>query len=244
VINGKIKIGLSKQEIEEIGSNNFSMLKLSRRDLPYAVACQKSGSTTVAATMICAQLAGIKVFATGGIGGVHREGEITMDVSADLYELAQTDVAVVCAGAKAILDIGRTLEVLETLGVPVVGYQTRQFPAFYYADSGYGVDCVLENPQEVANLLKTKRKLGLKGGILVTQPPPEETALSKNEIEAAIEKALQEAKALGVRGKNITPFLLTKTGEHTVGSSLKCNVSLIKKNAQTAAKLACALVDT
>jgi pseudouridine-5'-phosphate glycosidase len=240
VLAGEICVGLNRAQIEAIGGPDArqNVMKLSRRDLPFAVAAKKDGATTVSATMICAERAGIRVFATGGIGGVHRHGEQTMDVSADLQELAQTSVAVVCAGAKAILDIGRTLEVLETLGVPVVGYMTSKFPAFYYADSGFGVDCELRSPGEVASLLKAKWDLGLRGGVLVANPVPEADALDHTYIEGVIAEALQEAQRMGITGKDTTPFLLAKVSERTKGLSLKCNIALVQNNARVAAQIA------
>ena len=243
VIAGKICVGLSKDEIERIGTPDprRPVIKLSRRDLPYAIATQKNGATTVAATMICAQKAGIQIFATGGIGGVHRQGESTLDISADLQELSQTNVGVVCSGAKAILDIGRTLEVLETLGVPVVGFQTDEFPAFYYRDSGYKVDFQLDTPEEIARLLNIKWQLGLNGGVLIANPVPEMDALLQADIEELITQALQEADRLKIKGKEITPYLLSKIAQNSGGLSLKCNIALIKDNARVAAKIAKAL---
>ena len=238
VINGQIKIGLSKDEIFKLGNGTIQTQKLSRRDLPFALSAKKNGSTTVAATMICAQLAGIKVFATGGIGGVHRQGETTLDISADLQELARTNVAVVCAGAKAILDIGRTLEVLETLGVPVVGYQTQIFPAFYYADSGFGVDCTLDDAKAVADLIRIKWQIGLQGGVLISVPPPVETAMPKAIVEDAIVRAIIEADKNKISRKELTPFLLNQISIMTEGQSLLSNIALIKNNAQVAAKIA------
>lgn len=239
IMNGKIKIGLNEQELEEFATNP-SVAKVSRRDFPYILASGKIGATTVAGTMIAAQLAGIRVFATGGIGGVHREGEITWDVSADLTELAQTNVAVVCAGAKSILDLGRTLEYLETQGVPVVGYQTDQFPSFFARESGYGVDFRLNTPEEVAALMDTKWKLGLEGGLIIANPVPEADALDHREIEAVIQQALNEAKANNITGKNVTPFLLDKVKQLTGGTSLQTNIALVKHNVEVAAKIAVA----
>jgi pseudouridine-5'-phosphate glycosidase len=240
LMNGKIKIGLNESELEEFATNK-SVEKVSRRDFPYILATGKIGATTVAGTMIAAQLAGIKVFATGGIGGVHREGEITWDVSADLTELAQTNVAVVCAGAKSILDIGRTLEYLETQGVPVVGYKCDHFPSFYSRESGYQVDFRLDAPEEVAAVMDTKWKLGLKGGLVIANPVPEADALDHNEIEAVIQRALQEAKENGIAGKKVTPFILDKVKQLTAGKSLQTNIALVKHNAEVAAKIAVAL---
>lgn len=239
IIDGRIKIGLTDEELESFGQTP-NVHKVSRRDLPYVVAAKKHGATTVAATMICAQLAGIRVFVTGGIGGVHREGELTMDISADLTELAQTDVAVVCAGAKSILDLGRTLEHLETQGVPVIGYQTADFPAFYTRQSGHGVDYRLDSAAEIATFLHTKWALGLRGGAVIANPVPEAYALPHEEMEAHIDSALAEAKAQGIKGKDATPFLLAKMKEITGGKSLETNIALVKNNALVGAQIAVA----
>jgi pseudouridine-5'-phosphate glycosidase len=239
IMNGQIKIGLTASEIEEFATNQ-SVEKVSRRDFPYVLATGKIGATTVAGTMIAAQLAGIHVFATGGIGGVHREGEVTWDVSADLTELAQTNVAVVCSGAKSILDLGRTLEYLETQGVPVVGFRCDEFPSFYSRESGYGVDFRLDTPEQVAAVMDTKWKLGLSGGLVVANPVPEADALNHSEIEAVIQQALQEAKEKGISGKTVTPFLLDKVKQLTAGKSLQTNIALVKHNAEVAAKIAVA----
>ncbi|MBL0385698.1 pseudouridine-5'-phosphate glycosidase [Tumebacillus sp. ITR2] len=239
IIDGRIKIGLTDEELESFGQAS-NVHKVSRRDLPYVVAAKKNGATTVAATMICAQLAGIKVFVTGGIGGVHREGELTMDISADLTELAQTDVAVICAGAKSILDLGRTLEYLETHGVPVIGYQSDDFPAFYTRSSGHGVDYRLDAPEEIARFLHTKWALGLKGGAVVANPVPETHALDAQAMESHIDNALAEAKAQGIKGKDATPFLLAKMKEITGGQSLDTNIALVKHNAHVGAQIAVA----
>ncbi|HZG13769.1 MAG TPA: pseudouridine-5'-phosphate glycosidase [Candidatus Bathyarchaeia archaeon] len=239
LMDGMIKIGLTDEELERFATDQ-SVEKVSRRDFPYILATGKIGATTVAATMIAAEMAGIKVFATGGIGGVHREGEITWDVSADLTELAQTNVAVVCAGAKSILDIGRTLEYLETQGVPVVGYRCEKFPSFYSRESEYGVDFTLDTPEAVGTLLDTKWKLGLQGGLVIANPVPEADALDYGQIGAVIEKALAEAKEKGISGKQVTPFLLDKVKQLTVGKSLQTNIALVKHNAQVAAQIAAA----
>jgi pseudouridine-5'-phosphate glycosidase len=239
IMNGKIRIGLDERELEEFAVNK-AVEKVSRRDLPYVLASGKMGATTVAGTMIAANLAGIRVFATGGIGGVHREGEVTWDVSADLIELAKTSVAVVCAGAKSILDLGRTLEYLETHGVPVVGYQTDEFPSFFARKSGYGVDFRLNTPEEVAVMMDTKWKLGMEGGLIVANPVPEEDALNHEEIEAVIVRALNEAKENHITGKQVTPYLLDKVKQMTGGKSLQANVALVKHNAKVAAKIAVA----
>ncbi|ADH60141.1 Indigoidine synthase A family protein [Thermoanaerobacter mathranii subsp. mathranii str. A3] len=237
IINGRIKIGLSKEELEFMATSK-EILKASRRDLPAVLAKGFSAATTVSATMICANLASIKVFVTGGIGGVHRGAEQTFDISADLQELANTDVAVVCAGAKAILDLPRTLEYLETFGVPVVGFKTWEFPAFYTRESGLKVDYKVDDEIEAAKIIKTKWDLGLKGGVLIANPIPEEYALDKAYIDKAIEDALYEAEKRNIKGKEITPFLLDKIKDLTQGESLKANIELVKNNAFVGAKIA------
>ncbi|MBE3592267.1 MAG: pseudouridine-5'-phosphate glycosidase [Thermoanaerobacter sp.] len=237
IINGRIKIGLSEEELEFMG-NSKEILKASRRDLPVVLAKGLSAATTVSATMICANLAGIKLFVTGGIGGVHRGAEETFDISADLQELANTDVAVVCAGAKAILDLPRTLEYLETFGVPVVGFKTWEFPAFYTRESGLKVDYKVDDEIEAAKIIKTKWDLGLKGGVLIANPIQEEYALDKAYIDKAIEDALYEAEKRNIKGKEITPFLLDKIKDLTQGKSLKANIELVKNNAHVGAKIA------
>lgn len=240
LIGGRIKIGLTPDELtimckaEDVG-------KVSRRDMATYLALKRNGATTVATTMICAAMAGIRVFATGGIGGVHRHGEVTMDVSADLQELKQTSVAVVCAGAKQILDIGRTLEYLETMGVPVLGNGTADFPAFYCRKSGFGVDYAAKDEAEIASIIHTKWALGLEGGVLIGNPIPEEYALDFDYMEGIIDQALQEADQKGVRGKDITPFMLAKVKEMTKGVSFASNVQLAYNNARVAAKIAKAL---
>ena len=236
LINGRIKIGLSPSELETM-CRAENVGKVSRRDMPTYLSMKKNGATTVATTMICAAMAGIKVFATGGIGGVHRGGEVTMDISADLQELKQTSVAVVCAGAKQILDIGRTLEYLETMGVPVIGNGTSDFPAFYCRKSGFGVDYAAKNEAEIAAIIKTKWDLKLDGGVLIGNPIPEEYALDFDEMEQVINQALAEADEKGVRGKEITPFLLAKIKELTKGVSFASNVQLAYNNARVAAKI-------
>jgi pseudouridylate synthase len=243
VLDGKVRVGLSEGQLERLAApqdGEPGVLKLSRRDLPYAVGTGRAGATTVAATMIAADLAGIRVFATGGIGGVHRGAQATMDVSADLEELGRTSVAVVCAGAKSILDLGLTLEVLETKGVPVVGYRTDAFPAFYTRRSGFGVDCRLESPEAVARFLAVKWGLGLAGGVVVANPVPAEDALPEDAIGAAIDAALAEAESQGVAGKAVTPFLLARVSELTGGSSLRANIALVRDNARLAARVAVA----
>lgn len=240
VIDGRIRVGLPSDVLDWLGTAK-DVLKLSRADLPYAVAAGRHGSTTVAATMICAHLAGIRVFATGGIGGVHRGVEATLDISADLDELARTPVAVVCAGAKAILDLPRTLEYLETRGVPVVGYGTDRFPAFWSRDSGLPVPIRLDTPEAVAGLIRTKAALGLGGGVLVANPVPEVDEIPSDEIAAHIEAVVAEAQRTGITGKAVTPFLLSRLLELTGGRSLATNVALVKNNAALAARLAAAL---
>lgn len=237
IIGGRLKAGLTAEELEHLGSA-AGIIKTSRRDLPFVVAGRKDGGTTVAATMIVADLAGIKIFATGGVGGVHRGATTSMDISADLDELAVTDVAVVCAGAKSILDIGLTLEYLETKGVPVIGYGASEFPAFYTRESGFKVDYRLDSPEEIAAVLKAKWELGLKGGVLVANPIPAEFAMDKAVIDAAIEKAVQEATDLGIKGKEVSPFLLGRVKDLTGGDSLESNIQLVLNNAALAARIA------
>ena len=241
VIGGRLKAGLSREEIEYLGKTGRGVAKASRRDLPALVARKADGATTVATTMIIAHMAGIKIFATGGIGGVHRGAEVTMDISADLEELAQTPVLVVCAGAKSILDLGLTLEYLETKGVPVIGYQTEELPAFYTRKSGFGVDYRLDTPGEIAAAFRTKLEMGLKGGMLVTNPIPEEYSMDPAVINKAIDEAIEEAKAQGIKGKQTTPFLLAKVKDITGGDSLASNIRLVYNNAALAAQVACEL---
>jgi len=241
IIGGRLKAGLSHEEIEHLGKAGRSVAKASRRDLPALVARGVDGATTVATTMIIAHMAGINIFATGGIGGVHRGAETTMDISADLEELAQTPVMVVCAGAKSILDLGLTLEYLETKGVPVIGYGTEELPAFYTRKSGFGVDYRVDSPEELASIFKAQRGLNYKGGMLVTNPIPEEYAMDKEVIDAAIEQALAEAKEQGIHGKETTPFLLAKVVELTGGESLESNIQLVLNNARLAARTAAQL---
>ncbi|KFL15973.1 pseudouridine-5'-phosphate glycosidase [Geobacillus stearothermophilus] len=237
IIDGKIKIGLTDDELELLGTSR-DVEKVSRRDLPYVVAMKKHGATTVAGTMICAQMAGIRVFATGGIGGVHRGAEQTMDISADLQELSRTNVAVVCAGAKSILDLGLTLEYLETHGVPVIGYQTDVLPAFYSRTSPFRVDYRLDSVEEIAQFLETKWKLGLNGGVVIANPVPKEEELEESYITAIIEQALKEAEKQHITGKAVTPFLLDRVKTLTGGKSLQANIALVKNNAALAADLA------
>ena len=238
IIGGRLKAGLSPDEIEYLGKAGAKVAKASRRDLAAIVARGADGATTVTTTMIIAHMAGIKVFATGGIGGVHRGAEVTMDISADLEELGSTPVMVVCACAKSILDLGLTLEYLETKGVPVIGYRTDELPAFYTRRSGFGVDYRVDSPEELATMFKAHLALGMKGGMLVTNPIPEEYAMDKAVIDAAIEQALSDAKAAGIHGKETTPFLLAKVVELTGGDSLESNIRLVLNNATVAAKTA------
>ncbi len=237
ILGGRLKVGLTEAEVEYLGKAP-SVVKTSRRDIPFIVAKGIDGATTVASTMILAAMAGIKVFATGGIGGVHRGAQETYDVSADLQELAQTNVAVVCAGAKSILDIGLTLEYLETHGVPVVGYQTDELPAFYTRKSGFGVDYRVDTPVELATALKAKWDLGLNGGMIVANPIPEAYEMNPELINKAIETAVKEAAEKGIKGKESTPFLLAKVKELTGGESLDSNIQLVFNNAKVAAQLA------
>ena len=241
VIGGRLKAGLSRDEIEYLGKAGRSVAKASRRDLPALVARGADGATTVATTMIIAHMAGIRIFATGGIGGVHRGAEVTMDISADLEELAQTPVMVVCAGAKSILDLGLTLEYLETKGVPVLGYGTEELPAFYTRQSGFRVDYRVDSPEELAAIYRAQRDMDYRGGMLVTNPIPVEYAMDKAVIDKAIDEALRAAEEQGVRGKETTPFLLAKVVELTGGDSLESNIKLVLNNAALAAKTAACL---
>ena len=242
VIGGQLAVGLSDAEIERLGTER-STPKASRRDLPMLIASGSDGATTVAGTMAVAAMAGISIFATGGIGGVHRGAERSFDISADLEELARTSVAVVSAGAKAVLDIGLTLEYLETRGVPVLGYQTDVLPAFYTRDSGFGVDARLDTPDDVASVLKAKWATGLHGGVLVANPIPEEHALDPLKIEKIIDRALAEARETGVRGKAITPYLLARIHELTEGTSEAANKALVWSNVRVAAQIARAFAE-
>jgi pseudouridine-5'-phosphate glycosidase len=240
LVDGKIKIGLSDDELEMFGKSS-DVAKASRRDLAYLLATKKKGATTVAATMICAELAGIHIFVTGGIGGVHRGAETTMDISADLEELAQTNVAVICAGAKSILDLGLTMEYLETKGVPVMGYQTDLLPSFYTRSSKFPVNFRADDAESIASTLKTKWDLGLKGGAVIANPIPEEYAMDEQMITDVIETALKEAEENNISGKDATPFLLAKVKELTGGKSLDSNIQLVKNNAVLGAKIAVSL---
>lgn len=241
VLGGRLKAGLSEQEIDYLGKTGAGVAKASRRDLPVLVAEGKDGATTVTTTMIIAHMAGIQVFATGGIGGVHRGAETTMDISADLEELAHTPVMVVCAGAKSILDLGLTLEYLETHGVPVIGYGTEELPAFYTRKSGFKVDYRIDTPEDLAKTFFVKQDMGLGGGMLVTNPIPEAYSMDHDVISKAIDDAVAESKKLGIHGKETTPFLLAKIKELTGGDSLNSNIQLVYNNATLAAKTACEL---
>lgn len=237
IIDGVLKVGLTTEEIEFLGTSK-DVVKASRRDLPFTISKKLNGATTVATTMILANLAGIKVFATGGIGGVHRGAQETFDISADLQELANTNVAVICAGAKSILDIGLTLEYLETNGVPVIGFGTDEFPAFYTRKSGFGVDYRVDSSLEVASALKAKWDLDLKGGIVIGNPIPEKFQMDYDTINNAIESALKEAEEKNIAGKKVTPFLLDRVKTITDGRSLDANVELVYNNAKVAAQIA------
>lgn len=241
IIGGKLKAGCTHEEIEYLGKKGQAVIKASRRDLPVLLARKEDGATTVTTTMMIAAMAGIKVFATGGIGGVHRGAQQTFDISADLEELAQTPVMVICAGAKSILDLGLTLEYLETKGVPVIGYGTEELPAFYTRHSGFKVDYRIDTPEELAAAFKAKLDCGLKGGMLVTNPIPEQFSMPADVINAAIERALKEADRQGIHGKQCTPFLLAKVKDLTGGDSLAANIQLVLNNARLAALTAAAM---
>ena len=241
IIQGQLCVGLTEDEIDYLGKTGLSVTKASRRDLPILVARKQDGATTVAATMIIAAMAGIKVFATGGIGGVHRGAETTMDISADLEELGQTPVAVVCAGAKSILDLGLTLEYLETKGVPVLGYKTDKLPAFFTDTSDFSVDYRMESAQEIADVLSAQRSLGFNGGMLIANPIPKEYAMDAKVIDKAIADAVEEAEQKGIHGKDTTPFLLAKIVEITGGNSLKANIQLVFNNVRLASQIAAKL---
>jgi len=243
ILNGRLCAGLTQEQIESIGKTGQDAVKVSRRDIPFVLQNENSiGSTTVAATMIIASLAGIKIFATGGIGGVHRGAEKTMDISADLSELGRTSVAVVCAGAKSILDIGLTREYLETQGVPVIGYQTDVWPAFYTRSSKFSVDYRLDSAAEIASVLTNKSALGLEGGVVICAPVPEAYAMDESLMDAAIEQALKEMDQRGITGKETTPFLLQKIVSITGGDSLQTNIQLVLNNAALASQIAKAMV--
>ena len=240
ILGGRLKAGLTPEEIEYLGKTGQAVTKASRRDLPVLVAKGMDGATTVTTTMMIAHMAGIKIFATGGIGGVHRGAETTMDISADLEELANTPVMVVCAGAKSILDLGLTLEYLETHGVPVLGYGTKELPAFYTRRSGFEVDYRIDSPEELARVFKVQRDLGLRGGILVTNPIPEEYAMDFDVINKAIDEAIAQSVKEGIHGKATTPYLLAKVKDLTGGDSLASNIQLVYNNAKLAAQTAVA----
>jgi len=242
ILDGKLKVGLSRRDIARIGEEQNRVIKASRRDIPFLLAKGAMGATTVAATMIIAAMAGIRIFATGGIGGVHRGAAQSMDISADLQELARTNVAVVSAGAKSILDIGLTLEYLETQGVPVIGYRTAEFPAFYSRRSGHSVDYQVDDLRELARALHLKWSMQLKGGVVIANPIPRQYEMDYNHIDLAVKRALGEAEAKGVQGKELTPFLLAKVEELTKGASLEANIRLVLNNARLAARLAGAFV--
>lgn len=241
IIGGKLKAGCTADEIEYLGRKGREVVKASRRDLPVLVAREADGATTVTTTMIIAAMAGIKVFATGGIGGVHRGAETTMDISADLEELAQTPVMVICAGAKSILDLGLTLEYLETKGVPVIGFGTDELPAFYTRHSGFKVDYRIDSPEELAAAFRAKLEMGLHGGMLVTNPIPEEYSMPADVINRAIDQAIADANRQGIHGKETTPFLLARVKDLTGGDSLAANIQLVLNNARLAARTAVCL---
>ena len=238
IIGGMLKVGLTTSELKKFAVDGPEITKVSTRDLPYVVARQLDGATTVASTMRIAAMAGIHVFATGGIGGVHRGAELSFDMSADLPEFAESNVAVVTAGAKAILDLALTLETLETLGVPVVGFGTNDFPAFYSRSSGHAVPMRCDTPEDVAELCHAKWSMGLKGGVVVANPIPKANEIIASEIEPVIKQAVAEATRLGISGKDVTPFLLAKLATVTGGRSLKANIALVKHNALVAAEIA------
>lgn len=237
IIEGRIKIGLTPEEIEYMAKAD-NVLKVSRRDFPLVISQKLDGATTVAGTMIAANMAGIKVFVTGGIGGVHRGAGESFDISADLEELKMTDVTVVCAGVKSILDIGATLEYLETSGVPVITYGADSFPAFYSRESGFAAECRIDEPEKISALIRTKEQLGLRGGILVACPIPEEDEIPFEKMDVVIKQALKECEEKGVKGKRITPFLLSKVKDLTEGSSLEANIKLVLHNADIGSKIA------
>lgn len=238
IINGKLKVGLTDEEIDYFGKKGREITKVSRRDIPYIVATKQDGATTVSATMLIANFANIKIFATGGIGGVHRGAELTMDISCDLEELGKTNVSVVCAGAKAILDLPKTLEYLETKGVLVVGYKTKKLPAFYSSSSDYNVDVCIEDPSVIAELINVKNELGLDGGVLITNPIPSEYEVPHEVIDEVINQAITEMNEKNIIGKEQTPFLLAKICELTNGVSLESNIKLVYNNCKLAAQIA------
>lgn len=244
IMDGKLKVGLSLEDLETLAQAGQHATKTSRRDIPFIIASGACGGTTVAATMIIAAMANIQVFATGGIGGVHRDAENTMDISADLQELARTNVNVVCAGPKSILDIALTLEYLETCGVAVIGYKTKELPAFLAVSSGFELDYRLDSVAEIATVIKTKASLGLTGGMLIANPIPAEYAMDYNEIENIIRQASSEACAQGIGGKDLTPYLLQRVQELSGGDSLEANIQLILNNVKLGARIALALNKT
>ncbi|WP_350344364.1 pseudouridine-5'-phosphate glycosidase [Proteinivorax tanatarense] len=237
IMDGKVKVGLSKDEIQRMAESK-NVRKVSRRDIAYTISQKELGATTVSGTMIGAQMAGVKIFATGGIGGVHRDGENTLDISADLTELSKSNVGVVCAGVKSILDIGRTLEYLETLGVPIITYKSSEFPAFFCSKSGFTSHLKADSAEEIANMLQTKWQMDLKGGAVIANPIPTEYDIKEEIIGKAIDDALKECNDNGIKGKDVTPFLLSKIKEITGGDSLKSNIALVKNNARLAANIA------
>ena len=238
IIGGKLTVGITPEQIDYLGKKGLAVTKVSRRDIPVVCAQGMDGATTVATTMILAEMAGVKIFATGGIGGVHRGAETTMDISADLEELSNTSVLVVCAGAKSILDLGLTLEYLETKGVPVIGYQTAELPAFYTRESGFKVDYRMDTPGEIAGAFRTKLELGLKGSMLVTNPIPEQYSMDRAYIDKAIADAIRHAGELGIKGKETTPYLLDEIQKITSGTSLEANIQLVYNNARLGAAIA------
>ena len=238
VLKGRLKVGVSQPDIEYLGKNEKKVVRLSRRDIPLVVGRNQDGIATVAAAMILANMVGIKVVSTGGFGGVHRDAEKTFDISADLQELARTSVAVVCAGSKSIIDMGLTLEYLETFGVPVIGYRTDNMPSFTVRDSGFSIDCRMDSANEIATLLKNKWNMGLSGGVIIANPIPEQHELDNQKIEKTIHKAIQEMDDQGITGKRRTPFLLQKVNALTDGESLASNIQLILNNARLAAEIA------
>ena len=237
IMDGRIKVGLDEESLEKLG-NSEGVAKVSRRDLAEVIATKRIGATTVASTMICAEMAGIKFFVTGGIGGVHRGVEDTMDISADLDELGKTDVAVICAGAKSILDLDRTMEYLETKGVPVIGYQTEVLPAFFTRTSDIKLNTVTETTDEIASIIKAKHDLGLEGGVVIANTIPEEDELNKDYIDGIVQEAVKEAEENGIGGKDSTPFLLGKIVEKTEGKSLEANIKLVYNNAKVGSQIA------
>lgn len=241
ILGGELCVGLTEEQLEYLGRTGMAVTKTSRRDIAVVAARRGDGALTVAGTMILASMAGVRVFATGGIGGVHRGATETMDISADLDELGRTSVAVVCAGAKSILDIGLTLEYLETKGVPVIGYRTDEMPAFYTRSSGFGVDYRMDEPAEIAAVLDKRRELNIEGGTLIVNPIPEEHSMDKAKIDAVIDAAVEKANRLGIKGKKITPFLLAEIKDVTGGSSLEANIALVYNNVRLAARIAGAM---